>query len=306
MDLATDFDEGVVAGRIEEFLREQVDSYERDGAIVGMSGGLDSAVVAALLARALGPERVLAVFMPERDTNPQSKLHAMKEVERLGVRWQEFDITPILSALGIYKLVPLKLLGSRRVKESVVKWQHRAQREAFGEPPFARGLLGTRGMNKNKGFFDSGLAYARAKHRSRLLVLYYLAEQGNLLVVGTNNKTESLIGFGVKWGDNVADVEPILPLYKTQVHRLALHLGVTQDIITKPPSPDMMPGIEDETALGMSYDLLDQILAAVDQDGSAEQVAEKTGAPPEQIAQVKEMMRRSLHMRELPPAPRLG
>ncbi len=156
MDLATDFDEGVVAGRIEEFLREQVDSYERDGAIVGMSGGLDSAVVAALLARALGPERVLAVFMPERDTNPQSKLHAMKEVERLGVRWQEFDITPILSALGIYKLVPLKLLGSRRVKESVVKWQHRAQREAFGEPPFARGLLGTRGMNKTKaGFFDS-------------------------------------------------------------------------------------------------------------------------------------------------------
>lgn len=121
-----------VVGRICEFLREQLKEFQRDGAIVGMSGGLDSAVVAALLAEALGPERVLAVLMPDRDSSPDSRTHVLQEVARLGLRHREVDLTPILS----------------------------------------KRLLGTRDMERGKAMFDSGLAYARAKHRMRLVVLY--------------------------------------------------------------------------------------------------------------------------------------
>jgi NAD+ synthase len=300
-----DIDVEEAAARIEKFLRQQFVYFQRDGAILGMSGGLDSAVVASLLTRALGPDRVLAVLLPERDSSPQSKIDALKEIDRLGIYHREIDLTPILSALGIYGLLPLRLLGVRRLRERVVEWQRHAIEESLGEPVFARGLLGTRGVGKNKRLIDSGYAYIRAKHRARLMVLYYLAEQENRLVVGTTNKSEAMTGFTVKWGDNVADVEPILPLYKTQVRRLAAYLGVTEDVIRKAPSPDLLPGILDEPALGMSYETLDRILEGLELGWDPDRIAAEAAAPADQIRQVEEMVRRSLHLRQLPAYPQL-
>ena len=300
-----DIDAEGVAARIHKFLRQQFVYFQRDGAILGMSGGLDSAVVASLLAGALGPDRVLAVLLPERDSSPQSKIDALKEIDRLGIRHREIDLTPILSALGIYGLLPLRLFGVRRLKERVVEWQRHAMEESLGESAFARGLLGTRGIGKNKHLIDSGYAYIRAKHRARLVVLYYLAEQENLLVVGTTNKSEAMTGFTVKWGDNVADVEPILPLYKTQVRQLAAYLGVTEDVFRKAPSPDLLPGILDEAALGMSYEMLDRILEGLGLGWNPDRMARETPAAADQIRHVEEMVRRSLHMRQLPPYPQL-
>ena len=175
------------------------------------------------------------------------------------------DLTPILSALGIYRLLPLRLLGIRRVKERAVRWQYNSLEKTLGEPPFVRGLLGTRGIGKSQHFLDSGLAYSRAKHRARMMVLYYLAEHENRLVVGTTNKTESMTGFLVKWGDSAADIDPILPLYKTQVRQMAAYLGVSEAIIHKAPSPDLLPGLVDEVALGISYETLDLILERLEQ-----------------------------------------
>jgi NAD+ synthase len=300
-----DIDPEVVARRIQKFVRQQLVFFERDGAILGMSGGIDCAVVASLLTRALGPDRVLAVLMPERDSSPESKVDARREIDRLGIRYREIDLSPILSALGIYRLIPLRLLGARRMKESAVRWQYRSLQERLGEPPFSRGLLGTRGLGDGKRFLDSGLAYARAKHRARLMVLYFLAEQENLLVVGTTNKSEAMTGFTVKWGDNVADIEPIRPLYKTQVRRLAAYLGVTEDVIRKAPSPDLLPGLGDETALGMSYEELDLILEGLEQGWDPGRMAGEGATTLEEIERVKDMVRRSLHMRQLPPCPEL-
>jgi NAD+ synthase len=300
-----DIDAEAVAVRIQKFLRQQLVYFQRDGAILGMSGGIDCAVVASLLTRALGPDRVLAVLMPERDSSPQSRVDALREIDRLGIHHREVDLTPILSALGIYGLLPLRLLGIRRVKESAVKWQYHSLQEALGQSPFVRGLLGTRGLGRNQRFLDSGFAYARAKHRARMMVLYYLAEQENRLVAGTTNKSESMTGFAVKWGDNVADVEPIRPLYKTQVRQLAVYLGVTEDVIRKAPSPDLLPGLVDETTLGIGYETLDLILEGLERGWDPGRVAGETAATMDQIRHVEEMVRLSLHMRQLPPHPEL-
>jgi NAD+ synthase len=304
--VAVDVDAALVARRIEGFLQDQVEEFQRDGVVLGMSGGIDSAVVGALLCRALGPDRVLALLLPERDSDPRSKVDALREIERLGIAHREVDLTPMLTAAGIYDLVPLRLLGMRVIKESVVKWEHRSRTRALGEPPFRRALLGTRGLGKDQHVIDAGHAYARIKHRARMMELYYTADLENRLVVGTTNRSEAMTGFVVKWGDNVADVEPILPLYKTQVRLLAAHLGVPDHLISKAPTPDLLPGIDDEDALGIDYATLDVILERLDLGWDGDRIVAERGIPPAQVDHVRELVRRSRHLRHMPPSPDLG
>ena len=300
-----DIDAPAVAARIEGFIRRELDAFRRDGAVVGISGGIDSSVVATLLTRALGPERVLALVLPERDSSPQSKADALGEIERLGLAHREVDITPVLKALGVYDLLHLNVLGLRGVKEAAVRWQHRKHTGAEGETPFRSGILGTRGLGEDQRFVDRGLAYARVKPRARMLVLYYVAEQENRLVAGTTNRSEAMTGFVAKWGDSAADIEPILPLYKTQVRQLAEYLGVPDQIVRKAPSPDLLPGISDEDALGIDYETLDRILDGLERGLDPAHVAAARAASDAQVGAVREMVRRSQHLRELPPLPTL-
>jgi NAD+ synthase len=192
------------------------------------------------------------------------------------------------------------------LKAAVVQHHHRVQAEALGEMPFRAGLLGTRDLGEQKHLIDTGNAYTRVKHRMRMTTLYYYADLENLLVLGTVNRSEALVGFVVKWGDNVADIEPLLPLYKTQVRQLASYLGVSQKIIDKAPSPDLIPGIVDGLALGIDYETLDKILWGVDQGWTAERIVAAMRVSAEQVEHVQEMWRRSEHLRALPPSPELG
>ena len=292
-----------VTAKIETFVRVKLDEFQREGVVLGMSGGLDSAVVCALLSRALGSEKVLALLLPERDSSPQSKADALLEIKRLGVAYREINLTPILEAIGIYKLVPLHFLGLRQIKESVVQQQHRKMAAEIGELPLRAGLLGTRDLGSHRQVLNSGYAFAHSKHRLRMLLLYYIAEQENRLVVGTTNKSEVMVGSLVKWGDNVADIELIAPLYKTQVRQLAAYLGITQKIIDKPPTADLLPGIVDEEALGVDYPTLDIILWRLEGGWEPSRIAASYPISLQTIQHVQEMMRRSRHMRELPPHP---
>ena len=300
------FDPVIVAQNIQSFIQEKLDQYHRDGVILGMSGGLDSAVTASLLTRAIGPDKILALLLPERDSSQDSKTDAMKEINRLGIHHREVDLTPILAEIGIYKLVPLHFLGTRQIKKTVVKQQHQRQIEKLGEMPFLAGLLGTRDLENDQKIIDAGNAYARVKHRIRMVILYYYAEMENRLVVGTTNKSEAMTGFVVKWGDNVADIEPILPLYKTQVFQLASYLDVDQGIIEKAPSPDLIPGIVDEFALGIDYPTLDKILWGLDQGWDAAKIADTYKVETALVDHVRELIRRSEHIRKLPPYPKLN
>lgn len=305
MQRAMQIDPARVAEQIEEFIRRHVEEFQRDGVLLGMSGGIDSAVVASLAARALGPQKVKALLLPERDSSPASKADALLEIERLGIQYEEVSLTPTLTTMGIYSLTPLRILGIRRLKAAIVQQQHRSQIESLGEMPFRAGLLGTRDLGEKKRLIDAGNAYTRIKHRMRLVTLYYYADLENRLVMGTTNKSESMTGFVVKWGDNVADIEPLLPLYKMHVRQLASYLRVSKTIIDKAPSPDLIPGIVDELALGMDYETLDRILWGLEQGWTVERVVETFRVTAAQVEHVREMRRRSEHLRVFPPCPDL-
>ena len=293
-----------VAKAQQRFISEQMDYLRRDGVILGVSGGIDSAVVVTLAARAVGPDRVLALLMPERDSSAESRTHARLILDRLGVRHELVEITSMLSALGIYRSVPLHFLGVRSIKEKAVRGTYRAYHKDLGESPFVAALLGTRGLPHQK-IIDAGHAYVRAKHRMRLVTMYYHAELENRLVLGTTNRTEALSGLVVKWGDNVADAEPLIPLLKTQVRQLARCLDVPQAIIDKAPTPDLIPGIDDEMAFGVTYEVLDQVLCGLERGDPYEEIAAHADADEDTVKAVAEMHRRSHHMRVLPPEPEL-
>ena len=136
-----------------------------------------------------------------------------------------------------------------------------------------------------------------------MVILYSYAERENLLVVGTANKTEFLIGFFVKYGDSAADITPLLSLYKTQVRLLAKFLHIPERILNKAPSPDLIPGITDEFAIGIPYEKLDIILSGLDTNTTAEDIAAKTDVKQKTIEYVKELVTKSEHMRILPLVP---
>ncbi|MBC7325099.1 MAG: NAD(+) synthase, partial [Moorella sp. (in: Bacteria)] len=149
------------------------------------------------------------------------------------------------------------------------------------------------------------IAFYRIKHRLRMVVLYRYAEENGLLVAGCLNRTEYLTGFFVRYGDSAADLAPILPLYKTQVRRLAEYLGVPKTIIEKPPTPDLIPGITDEIALGVSYATLDLILAGLEEGLAPDALAEKLSVPPETVSHVERLVQMSAPWRRDIPSPDL-
>ncbi|MBM7558573.1 NAD(+) synthase [Marinitoga litoralis] len=234
--------------KIESFIKENIEKYGYNGAIIGISGGIDSAVVGKLCVDSLGKERVKGLILPERDSSPETIEDAKLVCDFLGIEYRIVKISPILRKIGVYNLEPPTFFIPRKIQENYAK-------KEFEKRSYINDL-------KNQGDKDflKGLAYYRIKHRIRMVLLYYYAEQINYAVIGTTNKTELKTGFYVKYGDDSVDIEPIMHLYKTQVFELARQLNIPEKIINKSPSPDLIPGITDEYAMGISYNDLDRIL----------------------------------------------
>jgi len=295
-------DPDAVARAAEAFIREQVEELERDGVVLGVSGGIDSSVSATLAARALGADRVLGLLLPERDSSAHSLDDGRLLMEHLGVPHEVIDLTPLLTELGTYKKAPLRLLVNKRVRAEAVRNTRGLYERLLGENPFMAGLRGTRGR-RGQGVLDAGHAYARSKHRMRMITLYFRADLENRLVLGAVNRTEILTGSMVKWGDLATDANPLLPLFKTQVRQLAHFLELPRPIIEKPPTGDVMPGMDDETALGINYDTLDQVLFGLERGDPLEDVAVHADTDLDTVQAVVEMRRRSTHMRQLAAVP---
>ncbi|GAB6148335.1 NAD+ synthase [Stetteria hydrogenophila] len=151
------------------------------------------------------------------------------------------------------------------------------------------------------------LPLGNARARIRMAILYYYANKYNYLVLGTGDRSEVLIGYFTKYGDGAADVAPLSVLYKSQVRRLALHLGIPRGVALKPSSPRLWPGHLAEEELGLSYEEVDLVLHAhLDRGIPAERVPEVTGVPRGKVEAVLSMVERSRHKREPPAAPPLG
>ncbi len=285
---------------LEGFIRGYMEKLERDGVILGLSGGVDSAVVSVLCKRAVGPQRVLALIMPEKESQVESSKDALNLAEDLGIKTRLIDITPYLRKFGAYKLFPIgKLPLPGRLKGKMIRKAYHLYEGIADESPFSAGIQGLSG--KKLGFsLQRANAYYRIKHRLRMVLLYLWGERENRLVMGGANKTEYMIGFFVKHGcDDAADVMPLLNLYKTQVLQLARYLKVPPSILNKSPSPDLVPGIIDEEAIGVPYERLDMILLALERGWESPRIGQVLKIEEREIGYVRDLVRRSEHMRRV-------
>ncbi|QTA38968.1 NAD(+) synthase [Thermosipho ferrireducens] len=243
--------------RIVEFIRSRLSEYGFKGAVLGVSGGIDSAVVLALLLKALDRKQIAVFILPERDSSPESTKDAKLVCKHFDVGYTLHPITGILKALGIYKLQPPAYFIPWKVKAkyALKRWEDYAKNKT----PYETDVTGSDDQE-----FLNGLAYYRAKHRVRMVYLYKEAERRNYAVIGTTNRTEFLTGLYVKWGDDATDIEPLLHLYKTEIFEMAKFLKVPEKIIKKPATPDLIPGLTDEKILGMSYFDIDRLLSKIE------------------------------------------
>jgi NAD+ synthase len=293
--LALKIDAPAEIERIGTTLRSQVlKQLRRKGVVLGLSGGVDSSVVAALCVRAFGPGNVVGLYMPEQDSDPDSLRLGRALAEWLGIETVLEDITPILIGAGCYrrrdefirrmfpeygpgwrsKIVLRKAKGTAgyNVFHLVVRGPHGEEKEARMPPEVYLGIVATTSM----------------KQRTRKQLEYYHADRLQYAVAGTPNRLEYDQGFFVKNGDGAADVKPIAHLYKSQVYQLAAELGVPEEIRSRPPTTDTysLAQTQEEFFFGISLATLDVCMYALDQGIPAETVAPAVGLSTEQVLDV--------------------
>jgi NAD+ synthase len=265
------------AGKIENHIQELLNGHGAEGIVIGLSGGVDSAVVAALAVRASGRERVFAYYLYDRDSSKESRAKARLVADWLGIVLEQEDIMPAMREMGIYSALALKVTSISGFLNRFLNG--RLHRALYGEPSFVSTLRrGTSGVGRIKRFFYRRTVGAvetafNARHVYRRRFLEEKAGENNRVVLGAANKSEWMVGYFVKGGIDDMPFSPIIGLYKTQVRQLAKYLNLPDEIQNQVPSPDMMKGLTDESAMGISYDRLDIILDCIDRGVSDEEIA---------------------------------
>lgn len=254
-----DFDLEFEVLRIKNFINSFLKKINKKNVVLGLSGGIDSAIVLKLLTLSIPKENILVLILPERDTDKKNVYDAIEFAKDLGVNFKIINITKILSRFGIYFSVPYFILPTKKLRENYTRRLYEKYKEFYGKTPFYLQYDIPEELLKNRWFFK-GISYLRIKHRIRMVTLYYNAELINGVVAGTTNKTEYLLGFFVKYGDYASDFETIIHLFKSQVFKLGEYLKLPEVFLKKKPTPDLLPGIEDEFSMGLSYLEIDRVL----------------------------------------------
>lgn len=238
--------EHVVSNIVDQLRQDILHRFKRNGAVVGISGGIDSSVCFALAAKAFGPEKVLGVMLPEKDSSPDSEMLARELAAKFGIKAIKEEITGALSGFGCYER---RDEAVKRVfpEYDPARWKMKIGVRQSGlfsnlPPIFYLTIIDPDGNVKDKMLpareYLQIVAASNFKQRTRMSMLYYHAEALHYAVIGTPNKHEQEQGFFVKYGDGAGDVMPIGNLYKTQVYQLAEYLGVPKEIIVRTPTTD--------------------------------------------------------------------
>jgi NAD+ synthase len=297
---------------ITDFIKYEVyDRFQKSGAIVGLSGGIDSALTAALCTKSLDSEKVLGLIMPEKESESTSRVHAQKLADKFSIKTETIDITSILESFGVY-----------RYREYIIKnkfpdFNDRCKYKVVVPPklkntvgiPFVEILDDKNKQHKLKISTSEFLALTAAtsiKHRVRMTMLYFHGEKNNLCVMGTTNKSEYLQGYFVKYGDGGSDIEPLVNLYKSQVYQLGRFLRLPEEILTKEASPDVwsFPATDEEFFFSVPYDVVDLLLYAQENNLSVKEIQKFSNLSEENIENLLHVQNqkyaKSQHMREIP------
>lgn len=277
--------------RIMNFIKSSVTKLSRSGVVFGLSGGLDSSVVAYFV-KELFSDNSLALILPEKDSNKENMEDAEELAKKLDLNYEIMDITPILEQFGTYDIVPSSLKSPVLIKamiKTVRTLKHRTILHSLAPDEISRQRKEVR----------AAFAFGMPKLRTRMILLHKYALLNDYAVLGTTNKTEYLLGHYDIYGDGAVDIECLLHLYKSQERELAKFMRVPEKIISKPPSPDLLPGLTDEDIMGMSFINIDRILAFIESE-KPDNEAQKYGISGKKINEAKKATRNSSYRRELP------
>jgi NAD+ synthase len=293
---------------VETLRRDVLQTLRRRGAVVGISGGIDSSVTLALAVRALGAKRVVGIMMPERDSSPDSHKLAQTLADRFGVETFVEDLTGALSGFGCYRRRDEAIarvfpeFDPETYKAKVVLPTNILDQEQLSVSSLT--VIAPDGTQQTKRLPTTDylqiVAASNFKQRSRMSMLYYHAEQRHYAVVGTPNKHERAQGFFVKFGDGGADVMPIEHLYKSQVYQLAEHLGIPPAIIERQPTADTYSAevSQEEFFFQLPFELLDLLWFGMEKGYGPDEVAAALDLTPEQVERAYQNFRRKLHTTE--------
>lgn len=300
--------------KIAEILRETIShKFRRRGAVVGVSGGIDSSVTVTLCAKALGSDRVLALLMPERHSADETLRLSKSVAENCGVQWIHEDISGILESVSFYRrydeavqtVIPKYGAGwkSKIVIPNIIEHKGFTVFSIVAQSPEGE-------IIKKRLSLDAYLQIVAAtnfKQRIRKMLEYYHADRLNYAVMGTPNRLEYDQGFFVKLGDGAADFKPIAHLYKSQVYQLAAYLNVPEGVRNRPPTTDTysLAQGQDEFFFSLPYDKMDLCLYGKNNGISPEAVGNILGFSGESIQRIYDDIdtkRKTTQYMHLPPA----
>ncbi len=294
LDWALAFDAELEIRRITDFIRTEVARRGARGVLIGLSGGLDSSVCAYLCVRALPVEQVNVLMLPERDSDARLHSQSHNVVRRLGLRTNEMELTGLLDRLGLYAGLSRETAGNRELQERSIAWLRRlsgapalfpwVQEYAFGG---RRGLVAGVLRSRMWKYAGQTQAFILGKVRTRMVALSLRAMRQDNLLICTTDRSEWTIGFYDPHGDGVGDLALLRHLYKTQIREVARALGVPDEIIAQPSSGDLAAALPNETAIGMSYEVLDRLLAGLSLGMNDDAIARQAEVGPALVAAVR-------------------
>ena len=268
---------------------------KKRGAVVGISGGIDSSVVLALCAKTFGPDRVLGIMMPENDSNPDSLELAKKLSTKFNTKYVVENMTEAVAGFGCYKRRDEAIKKvfpefNSSYKAKITLPTNLMEKETLNV--FQLTIITPDGETKSERIplkeYLQIVAASNFKQRSRMCMLYYHAEARNYAVIGTGNKNEHEQGFFVKYGDGGADIKPIAHLFKTQVFQLAEYLDVPEEIRKRTPTTDTYSAeqTQEEFFYRVPFDILDRVWIGWEKGVPAEEIASALGLNKENVESI--------------------